>query len=313
MPRAVLLLVNRDKPEVVGALPAVRALIARHGRLVAELDACNSPLASSDVAGVEMVIVLGGDGTLMAQSRRCVGLGLPMLGVNLGKLGFMAEFDLDSLTDQAREVFGGAPLRVQSRPMLHVNVYSRSGALVSGQTETLSPNAGDPTDAASSLALNDAVIAAGPPYRMIAMTMRIDEQPGPEVMGDGLVISTPIGSTAYNVSAGGPIVSPEVSAMTITPLAAHSLSFRPVVVPSTSTIEVRLDRVNDMPALGGIHGGTSLVLDGQLSVRLHAGDRVVVRQNAHHVQFVQNPRGNYWATLISKMRWAAQTGPSRSS
>ncbi len=95
------------------------------------------------------------------------------------------------------------------------------------------------------LALNDAVVTAGPPYRMIAMSVRIDGSQGPVIMGDGLIVSTPIGSTAYNASAGGPIVSPDVPAMILTPIAAHSLSFRPVVVAAGSTIEIAIDKAND--------------------------------------------------------------------
>lgn len=288
MSRGVLLLVNRDKPEVVAALDEVRTLIARRGRLIAELDALHAPLDPSLARGAELVVVLGGDGTLMSQSRRCLGLGLPMLGVNLGKLGFMAEFDLPDLHNQADSLFDGSPLLIQDRPLLSVRVGTTGGAP-------------EPADPALRLALNDAVITAGPPFRMIAMSIHIDGVPGPRVMGDGLIVSTPIGTTAYNVSAGGPIVAPGVDAMVITPLAAHSLAFRPVVVPLTSTLEITLERVNETPSCDG----TSLVLDGQVAAPLKTGQVVTIRQHSTSVRFVRNPRTSYWTTLISKMRWAA--------
>lgn len=307
MPRSALLLVNREKPEVVSALAAVRSLIERHGRIVAELPADNSPLPINLARGADMVVALGGDGTLMAQSRRCAALGLPMLGVNFGKLGFMSEFDLDSLRDQAAALFGDSPLNLIDRPLLHCMVSPSNTrpfevTTPGGAANTVESNGAHPHHA---LALNDAVITAGPPYRMISLTIGIDGQPGPRVTGDGLVVCTPIGSTAYNASLGGPIVSPAVDAMTLSPVAPQSLSFRPVVVPLSSTIELTLERVNDDPSVDGVSGGTCLVLDGQVATRLHVGQRITIKRHAKPIRFVQNPRGSYWSTLIHKMRWAA--------
>lgn len=302
MSRGVILISNRDKPDVLAALDEVRRLIrASGGRIVADLDATDGPVESHPDA--HLIVVLGGDGTLLAQSRRCVSLGLPMLGVNLGKLGFMAEFDVNSLREQAGALFGDRPLVLQDRPLLQVSVQAR------GQGEAR----------ASGLALNDAVITAGPPFRMISLSLSIDGAAGPAVMGDGLIIATPTGSTAYNVSAGGAIVSPDVDALTITPIAAHSLAFRPIVVAGASTVEVTLNSVNvdarlerlaaSLPASERdevlVGAGTSLVLDGQSSVRLAREDVVRIRKHATPIRFVRNPRGSYWATLIEKMHWAA--------
>lgn len=317
MPRSVLLLLNRSKPEVVQAAPRVRELIGRVARIVGEFEADNEPLPEEPASRADLVVVLGGDGTLLAQSRRCVHLGLPMLGVNLGKLGFLAEFDLDALEEQAPSLFDGSALLTQDRALLRVSVVApdaASGTHGSGGIER------------SDLALNDAVITAGPPYRMISLRLRIDGHEGPTVTGDGLIISTPIGSTAYNASAGGPIVSPDVEAMVITPLAAHTLAFRPVVVNRHSTIEIIVERANEAgsehahqadqksdlkpapaPEFVGEIGctGTTLVLDGQVSSTLRAGQRVIIRPHARAVRFVRNPRSNYWHTLVTKMRWAA--------
>ncbi len=310
MPTGVLLLVNRSKPEVVAALPEVRDLIAQRGRgrIVAELDADSSLLPAATIADAHLAVVLGGDGTLMAQSRRCVaaGIDLPMLGVNLGKLGFMAEFDLPALRVQAPALFGGAPLVLQDRPMLRASVL-RAGS--SNRTQDDGP-------LSRTLALNDAVVTAGPPYRMITLDIRIGGEGGPTITGDGLIVSTPIGSTAYNASAGGPIVSPEVPAITITAIAPHTLSFRPVVVALTSTIELKITRANDGSersdgllaeldgSTGAMGGGTTLVLDGQVPTSLRTGDTVIIRRHTRPVRFVRNPAGSYWATLINKMKWA---------
>lgn len=288
MGRSVLLLANRAKPDVLAALDEVRSLVNAHGKVVAEMDANGHGVSAADAKGAELIVVLGGDGTLMGQSRRCVHLGLPMLGVNLGKLGFMAEFDLAALRVQAKSLFDGSPLNVQDRPMLRA---------------TLDPVLGSAPEGA--LAHNDVVITAGPPYRMITMAIKIDGTSGPSVTGDGLIISTPIGSTAYNASAGGAIISPEVEAMALTPMAAHSLAFRPVVVPAKSVIEIVLERVNDDPGIPGLAGGTALVLDGQVASRVHAGQRITIRRDARPAKFVRNPQGSYWTTLIGKLRWGA--------
>src|SRR5262249_1649745 len=143
--------------------------------------------------------------------------------------GFMAEFDLESLRAQGPELFGAGPLILQDRHLIDARVL-RSGK-----------------QAFEGLALNDAVITAGPPFRMISLALRIDAHPDPTITGAGPLLSTPIGSTAYNASASGPIISPEVPAFAVTPIAAHTLSFRPVVVSAQSVIELTLDRVNEPP------------------------------------------------------------------
>lgn len=288
-PRSVLLLVNRAKPDVEAALPEIRTLIAQTGRVVHELDAAEDAGPITEARGADLVVVLGGDGTLLSQSRRCATLGLPLLGVNLGKLGFMAEFDLPDLRREAPALFDGRPLPLEERFLVRAEVYASDDA---AHLEPAVPSF-------SGEALNDCVITAGPPYRMISVALSIDGHPGPTVTGDGLIVSTPIGSTAYNVSAGGAILAPGVDAMTLTPIAAHSLSFRPIVVPGSSTIRASMLRVNDGP-----DGGTTLVLDGQVLQRLRRGELVVVRKHRHPVRFVRNVMGNYWSTLIQKMQWA---------
>lgn len=290
MGRAVLLVVNRTKPDAVGALGEVRALIERHGRLAGEVEADGAPLA--DARGADLVMVLGGDGTLLAQARRCIGLGKPLIGVNFGNLGFLAEFDLDAMRRQAAGLLGDGPLSISERILIRSQVH-RPGARSAGF---------------DGLALNDSMIAAGPPFRMIEMDLRINGDSGPRLRGDGVIVSTPIGSTAYNVSAGGPIVSPELDTLTITPVAAHSLAFRPIVIPGWATLEVTMRTANEGAPAGA---GTTLVLDGQVQQRLAAGDRVVLRRDERRIQLVHNPESSYWQTLLRKLHWAATPGPPR--
>ena len=143
--------------------------------------------------------------------------------------------------------------------------------------------------------INDAVVTAGTPYRMIELALSIDGHVGPELSGDGLIIATPIGSTAYNVSAGGPIVHPDVHAMILTPHSAHGLACRPIVTESSAVITVEMIRANP---------GSSLVLDGRVATQLAEGDVVEVRAHTKRALLVSNPSSDYWQTLISKLRWA---------
>ncbi len=282
MGRAVLLLVNRGKPGAEDAEARVSALIRAHGSLVDAREAMSDE-SPRDCADVELIVVLGGDGTLMTAAGRYARCGRPILGVNIGRVGFMAEFDLDSIERHAASLFGGGALDTRRAPMLDARIVDERGA----ELDSLS-------------AVNDFVVTAGPPFRMITLEILIDGQAGPMVSGDGLVLSTPMGSTAYNVSAGGPIVAPGVPATVITPIAAHSLSFRPIVVGHGHEIEIRMLDVNHENG-----SGTELVIDGRGRRRLHSGQRVLVRGGGTEIQFVSDPDVSYWQTLMRKMGWAA--------
>jgi NAD+ kinase len=254
-------------------VPAVRAVVERHAELVAELDAGQSV---PDEA--ERLVVIGGDGTLIAAIRRTLGRDIPIVGVNAGRLGVLAEFDVESLETHADEVFGTNPL-VREHLVLQVTVRADDGST-----------------RLESVAVNDCVLTAGPPFRMIELQLGLDGTEGPTLNGDGVIISTPIGSTAYNVSAGGPIVQPSVHAIAITPVAPHSLAFRPIVADAATRIEVRVTRANS---------GTTLVLDGQVNHQVGEGERIVVEQAGQRAVLIGNPSSPYWNTLIHKMRWAA--------
>lgn len=283
MGRSVLLLVNRDKADAGPATEELRELIGRRGKVALELSADNT-LLPEKLPPLDLIVVLGGDGTLLGQARRCLHLGLPLLGVNLGRLGFMAEFDLASVRLQADSLFGDGPLAIRKHGLLHASVRD-------GDTDH---------ERYEGPALNDVVITAGPPYRLIQLTLTIDGTPGPTVSGDGLIISTPTGTTAYNLSAGGPIVAPTVDATTITPIAPQSLAFRPICLSSSSIVEVHVQRVNTAP-----HGfGTTLVLDGQVHKPLKLNDRILVTSHSQHARFVRNPATDYWSRLINKLHWA---------
>jgi len=274
MPRA-LLIVNHDKPEAARTAEAIRPTVARHAS-VEVIEALEAPLAAA--AAFDFAVVVGGDGTLIAQARRLLEFGKPIVGVNAGRLGFLAEFDAADLEKHAALVFGAKP-PLRERMLLAVEVERANGARESGT------------------AINDAVITAGAPHRMIEMSLRVDDDDtGVDIIGDGVIIATPTGSTAYSASAGGPIVHPDVGGVTITPICAQSLAFRPVVVRSSDTIALVMRRVNE---------GTCVVLDGQRHISLGQGDTVRMREHGRKALFVANPSNRYWDALRAKMKWAA--------
>ncbi len=282
MPRSVVLIVNHCKPRAVEALDEVRSLIEQHGRLLSVIEADDTENISTDEP-VDLVIALGGDGTILSAAGKCMQLACPLLGVNTGKVGFMAGYELDSFRVAAGQILNDAPLLTRKVRALRGEIRSVDG-----------------TQRCTAVALNELVVTAGPPYRMITLDVSVNQEPGPSVSGDGLIVSTPLGSTAYNVSAGGPIVAPGVDASILTPIAAHSLSFRPIVIPADAQITITIKSVN-----ANEEAGTTLMVDGQIHDRLHEGDVLSVTQDKWPVEFVIDPKVSYWQTLIGKMHWAS--------
>jgi NAD+ kinase len=245
-----------------------------------------------DLATIETdaILVLGGDGTLLSAARRLGGRATPLMGVNFGRLGFLAGFTPDNMRENLEALFNNL-LPIRPALMLEASVLP-------GKTEC---PATDHHQVARlrrfhARALNDAVVTAGPPFHMVELAISADSESGVRYSGDGVIISTPSGSTAYSVSAGGPIISPNVEAMCVTPICPHSLSFRPVVVAAESTIIISPIRVNE---------GTTLFCDGQASTHLAAGERVIIRRSPHDALLVENPAAREWRTLAEKLNWAA--------
>ncbi|MSR29731.1 MAG: NAD(+)/NADH kinase [Phycisphaerales bacterium] len=271
-----LLAASPDRPTTASIIADVRKIVSAHAEIVAEVNTDSSELSAN--LQFDRLVAVGGDGTLIAQVRRILNRGVPLVGVNSGRLGFLAEFDLEGLANSAESVFGPNPL-IRQRMVIDVSVRRRDGERVF-----------------SGVAVNDAVISAGLPFRMIELQMGFSGQPGPDIAGDGVIVASPLGSTAYNVSAGGPIVHPDVEALIVTPICPHSLAFRPIVLPSHIDVTVSVERANP---------GTTLVLDGQTIVRLSAGDTVIIGRHQSMARLVGNPEVTYWQQLLSKMRWAA--------
>ncbi len=282
MPRRVLILVNRLKAEAVASLESVANAVKEHAELIDIVDAID-PESLPDPTQIDLAIALGGDGTILKAAHHCLAMNCPLLGVNTGNVGFMAGYEFDSFLRDAPSILDDSsilttrlvhPIRAQ-----HIDK--------------------DGNESSPRLALNEFVITAGPPYRIIKIDISIDNNPGPTVAGDGIIVSTPLGSTAYNVSSGGPIVAPGVNATIITPNAAHSLSFRPIVVPSESEIRLVARQTNSEDC-----DGTRLLIDGQLGPIIATGDHIVITNHQSPVKFVIDPTVSYWNTLVRKMYWA---------
>jgi len=281
----LFIVANCEKPKVQPALDAlVRDLKGRAEIVGIDTDQ-NGDI---DKANADAILVLGGDGTLLSTARKLHGRPIPVMGVNFGRLGFLASFTPEEFPRHLDLLLAGK-LPIVRRAMLEASV-------IGSEVRTLDAAEVKAKRKFCATALNDAVITAGAPFHMIELELGANGDEGIRYFGDGVIVSTPSGSTAYNVSAGGPIISPDVEAFCITPICPHSLSFRPVVVSSSSSVVVQAVKVNE---------GTTLFCDGQASTKLLAGDRVIIRRSANDVLLVENPDSQKWRGLAEKLNWAS--------
>lgn len=226
-------------------------------------------------ARADMLLVLGGDGTLLAVARAAGDHDVPVLPVNLGSLGFLTSVKLDELYTVLEEVQAGQH-RISERIQVDTEVHRGSAVI------------------ARNRALNDAVLSKATLARIIDMELSIDGRYVCSYRADGLIIATPTGSTAYSLSAGGPIVYPTVDAFLVTPICPHSLTNRPLVIPDSMTLEL---------AFQASDNAAYLTLDGQVGVELQAGDRVVIRKAAKRLKLVRPLRKTYFEILRNKLKW----------
>lgn len=223
----------------------------------------------------DLIIVLGGDGTLIHGARLLKGRAVPILGVNLGSLGFMTEIPKQDFFVTLEDVLAGQ-FRTESRLKLTCKLW-RDGQTIADEE-----------------VLNDVVINKGALARIADHEMSIDGQYVTTYKSDGVIVSTPTGSTAYSLSAGGPIVHPMVDGMVVTPICSHALTQRPIVVPSDRTIHIDLkSEVEDV----------YLTIDGKAGYALKPQDRIEVGRSPNRVLLVRNPRMGYFAILRQKLRW----------
>ena len=283
----LVVVANYSKPQV---RPAVEAMLPwlrdRVDSLTVDTD---KDLDLTECDG-DAVLVLGGDGTFLSVARRLKGRPIPVMGVNFGRLGFLASFTPEELPGMFEQFVAGT-LPISRRDMLDVAVVGKRAKI-----DVCDAAAVDAHAKFRATALNDCVMTAGAPFRMIELELGIDGPTGIRYFGDGVIVATASGSTAYNVSAGGPILWPSVDGICITPLCPHSLSFRPVVIGLTSRVFATMVRVNR---------GTTLVCDGQDTCDLDVGDVVSVRKSDRVLLLVENPHARQIKTLADKLHWGA--------
>lgn len=227
---------------------------------------------------VEAIIVLGGDGTLLQTARDTYLRGIPIIGVNLGDMGYLTDIREDDIFD-ALDALTEDRFFIEKRMLLKGTIYS-GDKLVS-----------------SNIALNDIVISKDYGLRMIKLNINVDDVFLNTIYADGLIISSPTGSTGYSLSAGGPIVAPDAEAMLITPIAPHTLVNRSVVLSGTSKICIRQDKNKD-----GTRGDAMVVFDGNIKSMIHTGDKVEIEKSEMDVKLIKLYKSSFLDVLSMKMR-----------
>ena len=271
-----------DKPELGTIVPRLLQWLRQHGyQIVVDREtAPHAPgveaVAREEIASrpLRFVVVLGGDGTLLAAARSVARAGVPVLGVNLGSLGFLTEVPLDELYPTLEGIEAGS-CGVEARSMVHCEVYREDAQVASYD------------------ALNDIVVGKGTVSRLNHCDVYIDGEFVSSYKADSLIVSTPTGSTAYSLAAGGPILMPTMKGFVVTPVGAHSLTHRPLVVPDTSNLIIVVNTGAEQAYLS---------VDGQIGMPMCDGDRVCCRKSEYQVKLLR-VRGTFFDILRAKLKW----------
>jgi NAD+ kinase len=229
----------------------------------------------TDISAADLVVVLGGDGTMIAAARLVGDADIPVLGVNYGSLGYLTDFRIEELFTSLESIIAGV-FELDHRVMLRAELWRGEQKIASGRV------------------LNDVVINKAALARIIEIEVHLNGLFVNKFRADGLITSTPTGSTAYNLSAGGPIIYPSMNAVVLTPICPFTLTNRPIVVPDNAEIVLTLAHGNE---------GVVLSLDGQTGYPMNAGDRVIVRKSDTSLNLIQPANRNYFDVLRDKLKW----------
>ena len=290
-PRRIGIVGNREKKGARALLPALVRWMRDRGLSVTLERSLGQgvrgvggglPLQSL-VSRVDAVLVLGGDGTFLSTARQTARVGVPILGVNMGGLGFLTETAEADLYPALERLLAGE-VEIEARMMIEARVRPRKGAVW------------------SECGLNDAVIHQADESRMVRLDVRIGRTSIGTLAADGLIVATPTGSTAYSLSAGGPIVRPTIEALLATPICPHSLAFRPLLVDAGEKLRVRV---------GQSVSRARLTIDGQISRLLAPGDEVELRRAKSRVQMLSLKRESFYEVLREKLAWAGSPSGTR--
>ena len=273
------------KPKFPDVKPTLKELVAwlRERKKDVILDAATAQMIGepgtyqkTQIASLsDMILVLGGDGTMLSAARLAEERGIPILGCNMGGLGFLTEVRLEQLYPALERIFNKDYV-LDERLMLRARMH-RHGEHVAHAT-----------------VLNDVVVSKGILARMIEIRIAIGDQFVTNLRGDGLIVSTPTGSTAYSLSAGGPIMTPAVQSLLLTPICPHTLTHRPLLVPIQTVLEVTLTSKDD---------GAMATFDGQVGVAMTQGDTIVIQTSDHRTQLIRFPESTYYDVLRRKLKW----------
>jgi NAD+ kinase len=284
-PRHLGIVGNREKEGVRALLPPLVQWVKQQGRRVSlerglarGIRGVGAGVSLDALAGrCDALLVLGGDGTMLAAARAASAAGVPILGVNLGGLGFLTETAQESLYPALARVLQGR-FELERRTMVEATVRGPRSK-----------------KAWSEVGLNDAVIHPSERSRVIAMDLRIGTKEIGTLVGDGLIVATPTGSTAYSLSAGGPIVRPTVEALLATPISPHTVTWRPLVVGGGETIRLRLRSG---------HPRASLTIDGQIARTVTPSDEITIRRARRATSLIVLEPDSFYEVLRTKLAWA---------
>lgn len=274
-PRVFLLSSVDHRPHLKDEIEKLRLVIEQHVDIVGEDSDFSDAINAADT---DFVIVLGGDGSILRAAKLLGSDQIPVLGVNLGKLGFLADIRPEAL-GAALQAIAKNEYKYIDHLMLNLQVFRAE--------KKISENVG----------LNEVAILGGPPFDIQKIDLYVDGQMATSYSCDGLIISTPVGSTAHNLSAGGPILRKDLQAFVISPISPHTLTVRPVVDTADRVYEFVVMRPN---------ASTSVVLDGQTITKLESTDRVRVVRDKSVFQLIEVTGNNYYRTLREKLGWGGE-------
>jgi len=270
-----MILADGSRPALRAAVDRLRPTIEQHLEVVEVSLDFLADLSSSEA---ELAIVLGGDGSILRAAHQMGYEQKPVLGVNLGKLGFLAALQPEQLAAVLPEIASGEH-RVVEHLMFECTAMRRGRLLC------------------EALGLNETAVLAGPPFNMIDVELHVDGELATTYSCDGLIVSTPVGSTAHGLSVGGPILRKSLQAFVIVPISPHTLTHRPVVDSADRTFELAVPEPNE---------GTSLVVDGRVLCKLESEDRVKIVRSRATFQLVEVSGQTYYRTLHEKLGWGGQ-------
>lgn len=281
--KTVAIISKPNKPELAEIVPQLAAWLQERGyelEVDSETGAYAPGLKIESREALtkhhpEFVIVLGGDGTMLAAARMLAEDKVPILGVNLGALGFLTEVTVEELYEALDEVIAKRAA-VERRGMLHCHLLRQGERIVHFD------------------ALNDAVVAKSAMARIIEFEIRVDDQFVASYRADGLIVATPTGSTAYSLAAGGPIVTPDVEAFIITPISPHMLAHRPLAVRDSSEVQVLIKSTQEE---------AFLTVDGQVGIPVLDGDQLTCKKSARNVPLLRLANRSFYDVLRTKLKW----------